>query len=215
MTSAIRIALESALDALNPILPEVALAGVAVGAVALFTTVTPHGLRTGVPVRLVGLVGGTPALTGLYTAVVLTATTFNLQNAATKANISVTIAGTGGTVRAVLSAYQNTLYQAPVGVPHQQLNLMFFRPDEPTQGPGFYIEQGIFQVTLVYPLGIGLSAILERASVIRAGFKRGLTFANGGVTVTIPSTPELGRFDNIADSIVLPVKIAFSAQIYN
>ena len=216
--SAIRIALETALESLSPIIPSSTLASIAtvgVGAAAVFATTGPHGLPTGTPLRLIGVVGSTPALAGLYLAVVLSPTTFNLQNAATKANVSVTIAGTGGTVQAALTAYQNVLHQSPVTLPHQELNLMFFKPDEPTTGSGFYIEQGVFQVTLAYPIGTGLTSILERAAVIRAGFHKGLNFTNSGVTVLISSTPEFGRFDENTHYVLLPVKIAFSAQIYS
>jgi hypothetical protein len=90
-----------------------------------------------------------------------------------------------------------------------------FKPEEPTQGVGYYQEHGVFQVTLVYPVGIGVGAIAARAEVIRSAFKKGSTFVNSGLTVTISDTPELGNFAAVADSFSLPVKISYLAHIYS
>ena len=212
--NAIRAALETQLATVPPIVPAVAFT-VAVGAPAVFTSATPHGLLTGTPVNLPGYTGGTPALPGNYLVVVLSPTTFNLQNSATKALVAVTIPGSGGSVLASLTAYPNASYQVVSGVPYQRIHLVTFKPDEPTQGGGYYREHGVFQVTLVYPVGVGVGAIHARAELIRSYFKKGSTFANAGVTTVIEDTPELGYLQGSTDNISLPVKIGYRADIYS
>jgi hypothetical protein len=211
--TAIRAALETRLAAVPAIMPAVAFA-VAVGAPAVFSTATPHGLVTGVPVTLPGYTGGTPALAGSYLVVVLSATTFNLQNSATKALVAVTIPGNGGSVLANLTAAQNASYPAVVGVPYQKIHIISFKPDEPTQGGGYYREHGVFQVTLVYPAGVGVGAVIARAELIRSFFKKGLTLENAGVKTVIIDTAEFGHMPDSSDNITLPVKIGYRADIY-
>ncbi len=211
---AIRAALEAQLKTVPPMVPQTAFTVVA-GNPAVFTTATPHGLITGTPVTLAGYTGGTPALAGTYLVVVLSPTTFNLQNSGTKASVAVTIPGSGGSVLVNLTAYQNASFQSVTGLPYQLIHMTTFKPDEPTQGGGYYREHGVFQVTLVYPVGVGVGAITARAELIRSFFKKGATFTNSGVTTVIPDTPEFGYLQGSSDDISLPVKIWYRADIYS
>lgn len=211
----VRAALETQLALVAPVIPPVAILSVVIGATAVFATVTPHGLVTGLPVTLPGYTGGTPTLPGVYSAVVLSSTTFSLQNTATKATVSLSAAGSGGVVSANLTSFQNAIFQPVSGIPHQEVHMVPFKPDEPTQGAGYYREHGLFQVTLVYPLGVGTGALLARAEQIRSSFRRGSSFASDGVTVQIPDTPEFGHLDGSEDSVRMPVKIYYSANIFN
>jgi hypothetical protein len=210
---AIRAALEAQLASVPPILPAVPFT-VAAGNPAVFTCTGPHGLVTGTPVALPGYVGGTPALAGIYLVVVTSATTFTLQNSATKASLAVTIAGNSGSVLASLTAFQNASYQVVQGVPYQLIHLTTFKPEEPTQGGGYYREHGVFQVTLVYPVGVGVGAATARAELIRSYFKKGTTLTNSGVKTIIIDTPEFGYLQGSSDDIELPVKIGYRADIY-
>ena len=210
---AIRAALEAQLATVPAIVPAVGFS-VAVGAPAVFTSATPHGLTSGAPVTLPGYSGGTPALSGQYLVVVLSPTTFNLQNSATKALLAVTIPGSGGSVLFSSTAYQNASYQVVSGMPYQLIHIVTFKPDEPTQGGGYYREHGVFQVTLVYPVGTGVGAIAARAELIRSFFKKGISLTNSGITVVIAETPEFGYLQGSSDSVSLPVKIGYRADIY-
>lgn len=210
---AIRAALEAQLATVPPIMPAVSFS-VAAGSPALFTCTGPHGLANGTPVKLPGYTGGTPALDGTYLVVVLSPTTFNLQNSATKALLAVTIPGSGGSVLANLTAFQNASYQVVSGVPYQLVHIVTFKPDEPTQGAGYYREHGVFQVTLVYPVGVGVGAITARAELIRSFFKKGTTLENSGIKTVIPDTPEFGYLQGSSDNVSLPVKIGYRADIY-
>lgn len=212
--TAIRAALEARLATVPPIVPAVGFS-VAAGNPAVFTTATPHGLITGTPVVLPGYSGGTPSLPAVYLVFVLSSTTFNLQNSATKAFVAVTIPGTGGSVLANLTAPQNGSFQVVMGMPYQLIHIVTFKPDEPTQGGGYYREHGLFQVTLVYPVGVGVGAITARAELIRSYFKKGTTLSDSGVTTVIAETPEFGYLQGSSSDISLPVKIGYRADIYS
>lgn len=207
-------ALKTQLETVPPIIPGVALASVAVAANALFTTATPHGLITGTPVRIVGYTGGTPSLDGLYLVKVASSTTFYLQDSTTKAHIGVTIAGSGGSVLASLITYQGQMYPVVPGVPFQLIHTVPFKPEEPTQGGGFYREHGVFQVTLVYPPNNGDGALMARAELIRSYFQKGAEFTYGGVKTKIFDTPEFGYLATDEEALSMPVKIYYSADIY-
>jgi hypothetical protein len=211
----IRAALETRLASLPGIVPAIAISSITIGPVALFATATPHGLKTGMPVQILNYTGGDNPLLGLYLVVVLTPLTFNLQNSATKSNIGATIAGNGAVVQAVTTAYENTVYPSVIGVPYQMVFMIPFKPDEPTQGAGYYREHGVFQVTLVYPVGVGVGAINARAELIRNAFKKGSSLINNGINVVIDETPELGNFAGATDSFSRPVKISYRADIYS
>jgi len=57
-------------------------------------------------------------------------------------------------------------------------------------GDGFYREQGLFQVSLFYPLQTGTLTAATRAQAIRTAFKRGTTMTSGSVKVIVDLTPE-------------------------
>jgi len=212
---AIRAAIEAQLAAVPAIIPAVAVT-VTPGNPAVFSSgATPHGLVSGIPVTLPGYTGGTPALPETYIVVVLSPTTFTLQNSGTKAAIAVTIAGTGGSVLASLTAYHNSNFPVVSGVPYQLTHMITFKPDEPTQGGGYYREHGVFQVTLVYPAGVGIGAMTARAELIRSYFKKGTTLVNSGVKTIIPNTPEFGYMQGSSSDVSLPVKIGYRADIYS
>jgi hypothetical protein len=93
--------------------------------------------------------------------------------------------------------------------------MVTFKPDEPTQGGGYYREHGVFQVTLVYPVGTGVGAITARAELIRSYFKKGTTLLDSGITTTIADTPEFGYLQGSSSDISMPVKIGYRADIYS
>jgi hypothetical protein len=118
-----------------------------------------------------------------------------------------------GMTPALPTVWENTPYTPVVGTPYQQAWLLPATPDNPTLGDGFYREQGIFQITLMYPLQAGSAAAAARAELIRTTFKRGTSMVSGAVTVRIDKTPEIssGRVDG--DRFAVPVKIRWFAGI--
>ena len=110
-------------------------------------------------------------------------------------------------------AWQNVGYTPVTGTPYQACFLLPAIPSNPTLGDGFYREQGIFQVSLFYPLLAGAQAAEARAQLIRTTFKRGTVMISGSVSVLVDTTPEIGQGRANDDRWHVPVKIRWSAGI--
>lgn len=113
---------------------------------------------------------------------------------------------------ALSTAWENTAFTPVANTAYQRPTLMPATPSNPEYGSS-YIEQGIFQISLFYPLQVGASAAAARAELLRSTFKRGNSFTSSGVTVTITRTPEVSAGTVDGDRWFLPVKIRFSAFI--
>lgn len=114
---------------------------------------------------------------------------------------------------ALATAYENVSFTPQTGTPYQRVFLLPAEPDNPTYGPGIYVEQGIFQVTLCYPLAAGPSAAAARAELVRTNFRRGVSLLKDGVTTTIQRTPEIGVSDSDDACYLLPVRIRWYANV--
>jgi hypothetical protein len=113
---------------------------------------------------------------------------------------------------ALATAFENVTYTPVQGAPYQRVNLLLAGPDNSEISPG-YIERGIFQVTLAYPIDTGPAAAAARAILLRSTFKCGNSFSNGGITVLIMTTPQVGPGMIDEDRYVLPVKVRFQAYV--
>jgi uncharacterized phiE125 gp8 family phage protein len=85
--------------------PAIAIVSSSIANPTVLTTATPHGLATGDTVTVAGHSGSTPAVSGTYTATVLSPTTLSVP-------VNVTVAGTGGTVTRAAAAPVLTLADA-------------------------------------------------------------------------------------------------------
>ena len=112
------------------------------------------------------------------------------------------------------TAYENVPFTPVTGTAYQAAYLLPATPANPTMGDGYYREQGIFQVTLMYPLQAGPKTAADRAELIRAAFKRGTTLTSGTVSVIIERTPEIGQGRVDGDRWALPVKIRYYAGVF-
>ncbi len=110
-------------------------------------------------------------------------------------------------------AWQNVGYTPVTGTPYQAAHLLPATPSNPTVGDGFYREQGIFQISLFYPLLTGAQAAEARAQLIRTTFKRGTAMTSGSVKVLVDTTPEIGQGMVDNDRWHILVKIRYSAGI--
>lgn len=114
---------------------------------------------------------------------------------------------------ALATAWENVPFTPPAAaVPYQAAYLIPAAPDNAEFGSAHF-EQGIFQVSLFYPLQAGSNAAAARAEMLRALFKRGASFTSSGVTVTVDRTPEVSQGTVDGDRWFLPVKIRVSAYI--
>lgn len=201
----VRYALEAAVNAIAPIIPAATISTSSVAAATVITTSAAHGLTTGQLVTIAGHSGSTPSINGVRKITKLSANTFSIP-------VAVTVAGTGGTVTANLTAWENMDFVPITGVPYQACSLNFAAPDNPEYGAS-YFEQGFLQINVVYPLNAGAGAAATRAELIRSTFKRGNTYLNGGITTLITHTPQIMTGYPTATDFVIPVRVRFRAQI--
>jgi hypothetical protein len=130
----------------------------------------------------------------------------NIRNALENALASIT--------PAIDIVHENEAYVPVAGRPFCEAYLMVATPSNPTMGDGFYQELGVFQVSLQYPTEAGTADAAAQAELIRALFKRGATFSDGGVTAQIDRTPEISGGVVEADRWKLIVRARWHADIY-
>ncbi len=113
---------------------------------------------------------------------------------------------------ALETAWENEDFVPTAGTPYQRVNLLRAQPDDSEIGP-LFVEQGYLQVTLCYPAGAGPADVEARASLLRQAFRRGSSFAAGGLTVIITRTPQLVPPQLDGDRYQLPARIPFRASV--
>lgn len=206
---AIRAALEVALQSIVGIIPAVSILSSNGAATSIFSASLPHGLSSGIDVRVAN---HSTLSSGSYFVVALSATTFSLINKISNLPISVA-AGTGGTVSAQLTAWENVGFVPLNFVPYQKVNFVFARPDNVTMGDNFYRERGYMQITLYYPTQKGPYAAMSRAELIRSTFPRGSSFSNTGIVAHIDRTAEIMPGMPTDESYIVIVRVPFYADI--
>lgn len=114
---------------------------------------------------------------------------------------------------AVSTAYENKPFTPVTGTPFQRVNLMPNTPDNTTQGGASYIERGIFQIMLCYPINTGPAAAEAQAQLTRAHFKRGTSMVEAGIAVVVTDTPRVasGMIDD--NRFCIPISVPWQAQI--
>lgn len=112
-------------------------------------------------------------------------------------------------------AWENADFEPAANTAYMKSNLLPAEPENPAQGTTFTRYLGIYQVTLMYPLGKGPGDADAKAEAIRAWFPRNLSLTGGGVTVTVDKTPYkmTGFVDEEADRYAVPVRIPYFANV--
>lgn len=205
----IRAALESGLAAMPALIPASPIATFNNG---LFTTSAPHLLLTGLNVTISGCGVG---IDGSYAIVVVSPTTFTLQNLTTKAPFVSAATGVGGVVTANLIAWEGVTFPTVPNAPYISVRMLPARPENPTFGGAHSREIGLLQLTLYYPTQRGTNAIMTRAELIRSTFPRGASFSNGGVVVNIPHKPELYPAMVGEEIITCIIRIPYWADLFS
>lgn len=113
---------------------------------------------------------------------------------------------------ALSTAWENVPFTPVNGVPYQKAHLLFAQPDNTEYGSN-RIEQGIFQITLMYPISAGTSDSETRAELLTDAFKRGSSFSSGGVVVVVNRTPEVPGGMRDGDRWAVLVKIRWHAHV--
>jgi hypothetical protein len=115
---------------------------------------------------------------------------------------------------AVDIVHENQSYNPTADQPYCEAYLLVATPNNPTMGDGFYQESGIFQVNLQYPPEVGTLDAALQAERIRALFRRGATFSDGGVSVMVDRTAEIGAGRIEAGLWMTPIKIRWHSDLY-
>lgn len=89
------------------------------------------------------------------------------------------------------TAWENSEYKPVTGTAYQRVFDLRTETVNPTYGDGQAREEGIFQVTLCYPLLKGKKDATTRAGLIRTHFKRGTTMTSNGISVRVKGTPHI------------------------
>lgn len=110
--------------------------------------------------------------------------------------------------------HENTEYEPVPDRPYCEAYLLVAEPGNPTLGEAFHFEQGILQINLQYPPLVGTLNCALRAEEIRALFRRGAAFTDGGVTVQIDRTPEVGRGEQVEGRWMQIVRIRWHADVF-
>ena len=113
---------------------------------------------------------------------------------------------------ALATAWENIEFAPVVGTPYQRVWFMPFVVKTPEVTKSHQVVS-YFQIDLMYPELQGSGAVLARAELIKALFKKSSTFTNGGVTVTITEPPTIGSGSVDGDRWKVCVKIYYSAWI--
>lgn len=116
-------------------------------------------------------------------------------------------------IPALATAWQNASFKPPAGVPYQRAELLPAIPDNVSNMTSFYRDQGLYQVTLMYPLDEGPNPAEARGELIKARFPKGLQIVQDGVTVTISGTPYCQIATRDGDRWSVPVRIPYYANI--
>lgn len=113
---------------------------------------------------------------------------------------------------ALTTHHENVPFTPTPGTPYQSVALLVAQPrnDEVSRS---WVEQGLFQITLRYPVGTGPATATARAALIRQTFYRGASFAASGVVVSIVRTPEILPAFVDGDRFALVVRVPFEAPI--
>lgn len=111
--------------------------------------------------------------------------------------------------------WENVPYTPVDGVPYQKVDFMFAEPFNPEQSGGFYQENGIMQVMLLFPENQGAGDAVTRAEFLRAAFPFGLNLSADGVNVVINRTPRIASGARDGSRYAVPVQIRFYANNAN
>ena len=117
-----------------------------------------------------------------------------------------------GMTPALSTAWENVAFTPPVlTTPYQRAFVLFATPENAVIG-NEWIERGIFQVTLCYPLQAGDAAARARVALLRTTFYRGLTLTSGSTRVIVERTPDAGGGTADGDRWIVVVRIRWFSQ---
>lgn len=112
------------------------------------------------------------------------------------------------------TAYPNEEFKKPAnGEPYQRVRILTARPDDAFHGSAMYLENGIIQISLFYPLGKGTRNADDRGDAVRTHFTRGTTLEADGVLTTILTMPRVADGYDDEGMWHVPVSMEWQADI--
>lgn len=105
--------------------------------------------------------------------------------------------------------WPNVDFTPTQGTPYQIVSHLGADTGNPTLS-GSEMEQGILQVRLMYPLGVGQGDVQDRAEVIRTGFAKNLKLTAGSGYVMVKRTPTIASGYRDGDRWSVPVSIRWA-----
>jgi len=112
------------------------------------------------------------------------------------------------------TAWENTEFTPDENVPYQRVQLVLYKPQNPTTSADHRRERGEFQVFVSYPKGSGANAAYDKASSIASLFKRGTTLIKNSTKVLIVQSPHVATAMQFADRYVVPVTVEFFVDVF-
>ena len=107
-------------------------------------------------------------------------------------------------------AWENTNYTPAIGTTYLRVWLMLAESDLLTLGQSpWMLRQGIFQVSVFAPIGIGFGTAKGKAAEIVAAFKASTAFVYNGLSVTIEKSWVSGGIIEDEGWYHIPVSIRF------
>lgn len=110
-------------------------------------------------------------------------------------------------------SFENVAFTPVAGTPYQRSNLLPNTPNDAQIGGRVYMEVGIYQVTVCYPMGNGPAAAEARCQLVKDAFKRGTSLVEGGVTVIIMNAPSVSSAMIDGDRFCIPISMRYQSQI--
>jgi len=116
-------------------------------------------------------------------------------------------------VSPLATAYENIAFTPEAGVPYQRINILRADPADLVMGRTLTQLQGICQVSLFYPQGMGTADAELYAARIKALFKPPTSITEGGTRVDVNNTATIATGFTDDDRWVVPVSIPWSAYV--
>lgn len=111
------------------------------------------------------------------------------------------------------TAQENIPFTAPEGM-YQRLQFVISPPTDPTFGKYYHRENVQAQVFVCDKLGVGSTAAISRAELIRDLFSKGTTLEENGTRMHILRTPQIAGAVVAADRFIVPVLIPVTVEVY-
>lgn len=112
------------------------------------------------------------------------------------------------------TAWENDEYTPDESTPYQRVQLMLYKPQNPTMDRDYRRERGEFQVFVSYPKGVGSAAAYTKADQIAQRFKRGTLLTKNTTKVQITDSPHVGSAITILDRYVVPVTVEYYVEVF-